>query len=42
MNNAATINQQTTLLNSYRIRSAQNVAKQRSTGKLNHLFSNDI
>ena len=33
INNAATINQQTTLLNSYRIRSAQNAAKQRATGK---------
>jgi hypothetical protein len=28
-------NQQTKLLNSYRIQSAQNLAKQRSTGKLN-------
>jgi len=43
MNNATSINQQTNLLNSFRIRSAQNAAKQRATGKkATHLNSDSI
>ena len=35
LNSTTAINQKTTLLNSFRIRSAQNVAKQRASGMFN-------